>query len=195
VTPRAGGRIIEPDFGETVMRVPIAWVWLAGSSLTAMTAAAEGLAAPDGQALWPQWQARLEVDAPLLLPVSLITPLGATPVPGGASRLLGDFYFDAPGLRLPASMGGLRATSGLVSTIPYTAAAFSGEAIPYLGVGYTGLSLKNGWGFTADLGMALENPGSAARAGRALFGNQGFDQALRELRLSPMLQVGVSYTF
>jgi hypothetical protein len=82
-----------------------------------------------------------------------------------------------------------------VSNARFGEPAFGGEPMPYLGIGYTGLSLKNGWGVTADFGMALENPGSAARAGRALFGNQGFDQALRDLRLSPMLQVGVSYSF
>ena len=29
--------------------------------------AADGLAVPDGQVVWPQWQARVTVDAPLLL--------------------------------------------------------------------------------------------------------------------------------
>lgn len=67
--------------------------------------------------------------------------------------------------------------------------------VPYLGIGYTGLSIKGGWGFTADLGLTAENPGSALRFGRALLGNQGVDTALRELRLSPMLQLGVSYSF
>src|SRR5512137_32285 len=111
---------METDSGETVVRVPMVWMLMAGSTLTAMTAAAEGLAAPDGQALWPRWQARLEVDAPLLLPVSLTAPVNPAPAPGVASRLLGDYYFDAPGLRLPASLGGVRATSGLVSAARYT---------------------------------------------------------------------------
>lgn len=164
--------------------------------LAAPVEAAEGLAVPDGQVVWPQWQARIAVETPLLMPVSLTAPAIPTANTGiFGSRLLGDFYFDAPGLQLPASVGGLRATSGLVSGLRSTAQTVSTETLPYLGVGYTGLSLKGGWGITADLGLALENPGSAARAGRALFGNQGFEQALREVRLSPVLQVGVSYAF
>jgi hypothetical protein len=158
--------------------------------------AADGLAVPDGQVVWPQWQARIAVDAPLLLPLSLAAPPGpilGTGISGG--HALGDFYFNVPALQLPASMGGLRATSGLISGLRSTAQTGGTETLPYLGLGYTGLSLKGGWGITADLGLALENPGSAARAGRALFGNQGFEQALREVRLSPVLQVGVSYAF
>jgi hypothetical protein len=158
--------------------------------------AVDGLTIPDGQAVWPQWQARVAVDPPLLMPVSLTAPLNVAYGTGiSGSRLLGDFYFDAPGLRLPASMGGLRATSGLINGLRSTAQTISTETLPYLGLGYTGLSLKGGWGITADLGLALENPSSAARAGRALLGNQGLEQALREVRLSPMLQVGVSYAF
>jgi len=158
--------------------------------------AADGLAVPDGQVVWPQWQARVTVDAPLLLPFSLSATTGSafgTGIP--SSRVLGDFYFNVPGLQLPASMGGLRASSGLISGLRSTVQTISTETLPYLGLGYTGLSLKGGWGITADVGMALENPGSAARAGRALFGNQGFEQALREVQLSPVLQVGVSYAF
>jgi hypothetical protein len=30
---------------------------------------------------------------------------------------------------------------------------------------------------------------------RALFGNQGSDYSLREMRLSPVLQLGLRYTF
>jgi hypothetical protein len=177
------------------MRIRTALASIVGSMLFTSGMAAEGLAVPDGQVVWPQWQARLAVETPLLLPVSLIDPLNMTPGVSTPSRLLGDFYFDMPGLRLPASMGGLRATSGLVSGPRLAAMAGNAEPMPYLGLGFTGLSLKHGWGLVADFGLALENPGSAAGMGRALLGNQGFDQALRDLRLSPMLQVGVSYAF
>jgi hypothetical protein len=67
--------------------------------------------------------------------------------------------------------------------------------VPYVGLGYSGGSLKNGWGFSADLGLMALNPGNAARLGRALAGSQNLDDALRELRLSPILQIGVSYQF
>ncbi|MFY9514206.1 MAG: hypothetical protein WAQ05_24845 [Rubrivivax sp.] len=159
--------------------------------LASQAGAAEGLALPDERAVWPQWQARLGIGNTQLAPVSLLDRSA-----GNTSAVLGDYYFDAPGLRLPASLGGLRATSGLLSSpwrslLPGSAA----ETMPYLGIGYTGLALKGGWGITADLGLALENPTSATRLGRAVFGNQGFDSAWRELRLSPVLQLGMHYTF
>ena len=196
VTPCPVKRIIDADFGEIVMHVRTALASIACLVLAVQVEAADGLAVPDAQIVWPQWQARIAVDTPLLIPVSLTAAASPTASTGlFSSRLLGDFYFDAPGLQLPASVGGLRATSGLISGLRSTVQTVSTETLPYLGLGYTGLSLKGGWGITADLGLALENPSSAARAGRALFGNQGFDQALREVRLSPVLQVGVSYAF
>jgi len=68
-------------------------------------------------------------------------------------------------------------------------------ALPYLGLGYSGGSLKRGWGFSADLGFLAQNPGNMVRLGRAFGGGQNLDDVLREMRLSPLLQVGVSYPF
>jgi len=67
--------------------------------------------------------------------------------------------------------------------------------LPYLGLGYSGGSLKRGWGFSADLGFLAQNPGNMVRLGRAFGGGQNLDDVLREMRLSPLLQVGVSYPF
>jgi hypothetical protein len=67
--------------------------------------------------------------------------------------------------------------------------------LPYLGVGYSAGSDRGGWGFSADLGLLALNPASAVRLGRALSGGQNLDDLLREVRLSPLLQVGVSYRF
>ena len=170
---------------------------IAFSAAAGSAAAADGLAQPDSHAIWPQWQARITDSTTQLAPVSLTERSDAaltshTSIP--SSALLGDYYFDAPGLRLPSSVGGLRATSGLVITTPKTLLSQPGPAdgVPYLGLGYTGLALKGGWGFTADFGLTMENAGGV---GQALFGNQGFDSALRDLRLSPVLQVGVRYAF
>ena len=68
------------------------------------------------------------------------------------------------------------------------------SALPYLGVGYSNYSLKSGWGFWADIGLVVQNPGSAG-LGRTLGGAQGVDDLMRELQLSPMLQLGVNYAF
>jgi len=67
--------------------------------------------------------------------------------------------------------------------------------VPYFGIGYSGSSLKGGWGFSADLGLMALNPGGAARLGRMFGGGQTLDDAVRELRLSPMVQFGASYSF
>jgi hypothetical protein len=68
-------------------------------------------------------------------------------------------------------------------------------AMPYLGLGFTGSPWHGGLALTADLGLVAERPGAAGNVGRAVFGNQGLDGALRELRLSPVLQLGVSVQF
>lgn len=174
------------------------------SLLAGTAAAADGLVAPDGKDLWPQWQARITVSTSTLAPVSLTDP--ATPQRNAQQlgALLGDYYFNVPGLRLPASVGGLRATGGLLANTHGLSlgpgawlrdGSSADPAVAYLGLGYTGQAAKGGWGISADLGLAAEGAGGASRLGRALFGNQGFDNTNRELRLSPVLQLGVSYAF
>lgn len=74
-------------------------------------------------------------------------------------------------------------------------AASENNAVPYFGLGYTGASAKGGWGFSADVGVMALNPGSAVKLGRVVGGSQGLDELLREMRVSPTLQLGVSYTF
>ena len=69
-----------------------------------------------------------------------------------------------------------------------------GSSATYLGVGYTGLrSLKatgGGWSFSADVGVMALQPRSVVR-----FGQQSVSDTLRDLQLSPLLQLGVSYSF
>jgi hypothetical protein len=66
--------------------------------------------------------------------------------------------------------------------------------LPYLGIGYTGLSSRGGFSFSADLGVVALTPGSDVRFGRAPAG-PNLDEAVRDLRLTPMVQLGVSYSF
>ena len=68
-------------------------------------------------------------------------------------------------------------------------------AVPYLGLGYSGGLLKGGWAFSADLGVMSLNPAGASRLGRVFGGGQTLDELVRELRLSPVIQVGASYAF
>ncbi len=66
---------------------------------------------------------------------------------------------------------------------------------PYLGIGYSDVSLKTRWGFWADIGLVVQSPGNALGLGRVLSGTQGVDELMRELRMEPMVQLGVSYSF
>lgn len=140
--------------------------------------AGDGLQLPPPADVWPQWQARITVSTTTLAPVSL----------------LGDYYLDAPGLQLPRALGGLRATGGLRTGARSLSLAMAGidttpDTLPYLGLGYSSTALKGGWGFTADIGLVAERPG------RVLLGNGGVNNLLREMRLSPVVQLGVSYAF
>jgi hypothetical protein len=179
--------------------------------------AADGLRASSD---WQRWQGRLILGTqPSSFRNESRTFNGESPVLKVESlSLLGDYFLSRP-FGLTAS-GGLRATSGmllgsrlsLASAIPGSSqrlgfnrwAALASPlndgsdtttTAPYLGVGYTGLSAKGNWGISADLGLMALNPGSAVRLGRVFNGSQSLDDTLRELRFSPILQLGVSYSF
>ena len=123
-----------------------------------------------------------------------------------------------------AAPGGLRATGGLVVTPRSGAAtpssrrvgAYGASAtglrgttianawsdpnsdlipVPYVGLGYTQLPGRTGWGFRADFGLMALSPQSAVKFGSALSGAQGIDDVLGDMRLSPLIQIGVSYSF
>jgi hypothetical protein len=177
--------------------------WVAHAS------AGEGLRVDPDTLVWPRWQARLGVTT---APADLVSP-GSTTMQG--ARVLGDYYFTGPAFGGGRIAGGFRATSGLFAgnrSAPFASpvlpagnggltletrsisSRFARDgadlALPYLGVGYTGLSVRGGWGFTADVGLV----GTGVRFGRSNAGAQ-VDDLLRELRLTPMLQLGVSYSF
>lgn len=160
----------------------------------------------DAATLWPTWQAR-------------ITLTTSDPAFGGVrtlrqAALLGDLYLmthgDGPESRW---RGGLRATSGVVagglglagtvSLAPWSTqlqslaepAAAELVARPYLGLGYSGLSERAGFSVSADLGLVARQPGAASDGGRALLGRRGLDSALRQLDLSPMVRLGLNYSF
>lgn len=144
--------------------------------------------------------------------------------PGTAPRaqLFGDYYLTGPGFGQGDIAGGLRITSGLVigpAGGPRRAAqglpkARLGEglrgmsrlrlgpdsddgrvALPYLGLGYTTLSARDGWGFSADIGLGGLAPGERWRLGRSGPTAAQVENVLNDLRLAPVLQLGVSYAF
>jgi hypothetical protein len=192
---------------------------IVGMSLLAaapLAQAADGLVAPAAETLWPRWQARIAVQAASVSPLATTNLFDA----GGAQRgvrggaLFGDYYFATP------SFGSFRASGGVVSGslagLPLATAAAgtrlglsvssaalplnsigadAASASPYLGLGFSGAPWHNGLSISADIGLIAERPGTAPGSGRAVFGSQAMDNAVRELRLSPLLQLGVRDSF
>jgi len=179
--------------------------------------AAQGLTVNLDRLAWPQWQARMQVTTQPIAP----TPLWSDGEGGLRPRsgaLFSDYYVAKPQF---GQSGGLRVTSGVVlgprgavfgaaqttvasgvavsstmrSGLPLSADANGDNTLawPYVGVGYSDSSVRGGWGFSADLGLAAQNFG-LQRAARSL-GNQSLDDFVRDLRLTPVLQLGVSYRF
>jgi hypothetical protein len=135
--------------------------------------------------------------------------------------LIGSYYL-SPSLS-QLSFSGLRATSGLmlgqrsplwgINGSPSASFGTGRRALgspfdgpvdpangsnntPYVGIGYTGFGGKgNNWGFSADLGLISLSPGSIVRLGRVFGGSQNLDDMVRDLRLAPVLQLGISYSF
>ena len=118
-------------------------------------------------------------------------------------RLLGDHYLTGPGFGGGRVTGGLRVSGGLaVDAWPpglrqtEVLGPVSGAAVlPYIGLGYSSLSARAGWGFAADIGLGGLRPGVPVRFGIGGRAGGAVEQLLDELRLAPVLQLGVSYAF
>jgi hypothetical protein len=185
-------------------------------ALSGPALAGSGLIAPEASALWPLWQARISVQTVAVSPVSLVHPLDGN-LPQRAwqgGSVLGDYNFAAPAFGTFRASGGLM-VGGLGGALLMAANAGPGlglslqtggqiaapgaegppGTVPYLGLGFSGAAWRQTLSITADVGLVAERPGAAGNVGRAIFGNQGMDSALRELRLSPVLQLGMRYTF
>jgi hypothetical protein len=178
---------------ELKMKTAVHAALISGLLLGGIAQAADGLAVPE--TAWPRWQARINVQ-----PLSAGAPEGAPRAYSAA--LLGDYYFPLSRWLPLTPEGGLRATSGLITTSGLRAPretlslAETPDTQPYLGLGYTHAALRGGWGFSADVGVVAQSPQAAVRFGRALLGNgQSLDDAVRNLRLTPLVQLGVRYTF
>jgi len=191
------------------------WIcaFLASTSvLLAASASGEGLATSADRVPWARFDARV---MPLGAPQwrSDLAPYERSGLKTGRLGIVGDVYFGSA--EASHDRGGFRATSGLVvSTRPSSSIAgadrrvstgFVGIAageplidastVPYLGVGYSNAWPKSGWRLSADLGLVSNSPGSASGIGRVLGGSQSLDDLVRDLRLAPVLQLGVSYSF
>jgi hypothetical protein len=194
--------------------------WLFGTlslaMVGAMAADGRGLVVDPERLTWPALQARVQLSTEPLSPgVGALDSAATRP---RSAALFGDYYVSRPFF---GTTGGVRLTSGVVtgprgavfgpgqatapgpfgfSSVSRGASQTFGEAngdanqtLPYLGIGYSGGSLRAGWGFSADLGLTAQNGGNQ-RLVRSVM-SQTLDDTLRELRLTPVLQLGVSYRF
>lgn len=174
---------------------------------------------------WPRWQGRLSLaTARPLLAADPLRAEGPGSRLAGAT-VLGDYYFtrslpslgDSGGFRATSGIFLGTRFGSLLSTAPGTglggrsfsmdrrpvgglllpgvADPASDGAVPYVGIGYTGLPSHGGWGFSADVGVMALNPDARVKLGRPAGGGQSLDDVLRDLRLSPLVQLGVSYSF
>jgi hypothetical protein len=194
------------------------WGSVIGLAVTSASATdGRGLVVDPDRLSWPTLQARVQLSTEPLMP-SPSNIEGATLRPRSAA-LFGDYYVSRPFF---GNSGGMRLTSGLLtglrgavfgpgqatapgpfgfSTVsrghagstPADANGDGTQTMPYVGIGYSGSSLRGGWGFSADLGVAAQNGGNQ-RLMRSLM-TQSLDDTLRELRFTPVLQLGVSYRF
>lgn len=163
----------------------------------------------------PRWQARLQLSA---------TDGGsdATPHLGGSrvlsANLLGDYYLTSSGfsnlhgglratgglllgpLSVSQSSGGLALGSGPIAAGRRSLSLSSMDAytlepsanLSYVGIGYTGRVHGSGLAFSADLGLMSGSYGGL-RLGRS--SAQGFEDAMRDLRFKPLLQLGLAYSY
>ena len=193
--------------------------WIATLSLLAAPAAwaqGQGLTFDEQAPFGPRLQARVGVNTSTAL-----TDGGSASWQQQAGVLLGDYYFSRARLGQGQVSSGFRATSGMllgqrslalgtpamansqamaVTQLRQPRGALPGiesasepwAAVPYIGIGWSGISVRGGWGVSADLGLAGR---SGSNGGLRVSGNQSLDDLLRELRISPMVQVGVSYAF
>lgn len=180
----------------------------------------QGLSLRPDSVPWPRLQSRIAL-ATAMTPLRADVSLASEAASVRGMSLVGDYYLTGA-LLGSGHQGGLRATSALlvgprahmlgagmlgmpdsgrglvVNRFPAGASApYEAEGnttLPYFGIGYTGMASRGGLSFSADFGVVALQPGTTVRLGRPP-GSQNVDEVLRELRLSPMLQLGVSYSF
>jgi hypothetical protein len=185
---------------------------------------AEGLIADPENLTWSRWQGRLALGTGTPPWQANLGGSVSTGLKINSISLLGDYYFSRP-IFGADNTGGFRTTTGFFhgprgqfalgdTSISAQGNAFSigrrwlssggvhavdvsadSATVPYLGIGYTGLSLRSGWRFNADLGLMALDPGQIVKFGRVVSGSQPLDEMLREMRLAPIVQFGVSYAF
>ena len=198
---------------------PRPWGWIATVFLLAAPAVwaqGQGLTFDERAAFGPRLQARVGLNTS-----AAPADGGSAAWQQQAGVLLGDYYFSQTRLGRGQVSSGFRATSGVllgqrslalgtpalagpqstavtqlrqprIALPGIESAAEPWAAAPYIGIGWSGASLRGGWGVSADVGVAGRSSGSGGLRVSAI---QSLDDLLRELRISPMVQLGISYAF
>jgi len=194
-----------------LMRAPIA------------TDAGKGLSL-NGQQFWPHWEGRigLVLDRafdPLKDSFVLAQPVPSSGLNMRSAHVLSDYYFSG-GFRATVGLvrgsvtqaswadgtegNGLNLSLQHIDTLSLNDPKnqnFDGEnrTLPYVGAGYAASlgpeGSANMWRFNADLGIISVNSNNIGRISRALQGEAGLDEIVRDLRLRPVIKVSVRYAF
>jgi hypothetical protein len=204
-----------------IMKI-VPWICAAAASALALSGAnagGVGLTTDVDRVPWASFQSRIGAAPGAPGWHAELAPLERSGLQVGSVGLLGDVYFGAarPDPGMPVT--GFRATSGILigarsplfgqagtadrrlfgSSAPAPGASpeptLDSATLPYVGIGYNNLWAKSGWSFSADLGVVSQSPGSVVRFGRVFGGSQGLDDVIRDMRLAPVVQLGVSYSF
>lgn len=160
----------------------------------------------------PAWGSSLALDDSAGLKVAGVAVLGDVYFGGTRTRSTAHRGFRATSGVLVGSRGALwgsrgasgeglvvvdRRLVGMAQPSVHAAAETAEDAarIPYVGIGYSSLRSRSGWSFTADLGLVSRAPGNAVRFGRVVGGSENLDDVIRDMRLAPVMQLGVTYAF
>ena len=187
-------------------------------------AGGEGLSTDADRVPWARFQGRISYAAAAPVAASPVAPGDGTGLQVQGMSLMGDVYFggsrtSAGGFRATsgliygsrtslAGMSAMAPASGMLNvdrrvfgaTSPGQGyandpASDSNGTLPYIGVGYSSLASRSGWSFSADLGLVSLSPGNAVRFGRVFGGTQNLDDVVRDMKLTPVVQLGASYSF
>jgi hypothetical protein len=171
---------------------PPARTWVPGGWLPAL-ALLGALAVSQAQGL-----AQRETDGPNALRPPTEAAIARETAQAAPLRLGDYFLFGGPRAEgTPAN--GMRLSTGLFGPLhPFTlfdAPLADPAPQPYLGLGYSRAWQRSGLSLSADVGVTSPASNGAARVRGVLGGSQNLDDAVRDLRWSPVMAVNVNYAF
>ena len=191
----------------------------------AALAGGEGLSTDADRVPWARFQGRISYAATAPVATTPLTPGDGTGLQVQGMSLMGDVYFggsrslgrrlsrhqrpdlrlphlarrhvgDGPGerpaQRRPAPVRRLGRPPSATRTDP---ANETSGTLPYIGIGYSSLAAAQRLELQRRPRPGLARPGNAVRLGRVFGGSQNLDDVVRDMRLTPVLQLGASYSF